>query len=76
MFDFIIWNYVEFQANTTIYLLNVAIYFGLIILIEERKKKRQKGEPEGGFISHSTHSLDLSLNPRPPRCLLCSTRKP
>jgi len=34
MFDFIIWNYIEFQANTTIYLLNVAIYIVLIILTE------------------------------------------
>ena len=29
MFDFIIWKYVEFQANITIYLLSIAFYFEL-----------------------------------------------
>ena len=30
--DFIIWNYVAFNANTIIYLLSITIYFGLMLI--------------------------------------------
>jgi len=69
MFDFIIWKYVEFQANTTIYLLSNAIYFGLNSKNCTKIKEKGKFNKRGGGLFPSAISPDppfsaLGLLPR------------